>query len=61
MPDALPAVPASAVPVAAPPSADPGLSAGAMSLDDYARVVGARSRFVDFLLAPARGRLADAA
>lgn len=50
--DALPPVPA-AVPAS--------LSAAAMSVDDYARVVQARTEFVDFLLAPAHGGLAVAA
>ncbi len=39
----------------------PAISASAMSLDDYARVVQARTEFVDFLLAPVRGQLAAAA
>ena len=59
MPDALPPVPPA--PVAAPSAAGPGLSAAAMSVEDYARLVQARNEFVEFLLAPARGRLAAAA
>lgn len=51
--DALPPVPS--VPAGAP------LSAAAMSVDDYARVVQTRTEFVDFLLAPACGGLAAAA
>jgi hypothetical protein len=39
----------------------PAISASAMSLEDYARVVQVRTEFVDFLLAPARGELAAAA
>ncbi|MFF0903856.1 UNVERIFIED_CONTAM: nuclease PIN [Kocuria sp. CPCC 205316] len=39
----------------------PAISASAMSLEDYARVVQIRAEFVDFLLAPARGELAAAA
>ncbi|WP_188533875.1 hypothetical protein [Kocuria dechangensis] len=37
------------------------LASTAMSVDDYARVVQSRTAFVDFLLAPARDRLAVAA
>ncbi|MFW6188278.1 MAG: hypothetical protein ACOC84_09830 [Actinomycetota bacterium] len=44
------------------PAGDPpaALGPGAMSIDDYARVVQARTEFVDFLLAPVHGRLAAA-
>lgn len=56
MPDAL--APARPAPAARPA---PLLSASAMSLDDYARVVQSRTLFVDFLLAPARDRAAAAA
>lgn len=53
----------------APGSAVPGgsvlsgsaLSSSAMSVEEYARVVQARTEFVDFLLAPARDQLAAAA
>jgi hypothetical protein len=53
----------SVVPPAAqtPPGPDASLGSRAMSVEDYARVVEARSEFVDFLLAPARGQLAAAA
>ena len=53
MPDALPPVP--------PAPSGPALSAAAMSVEDYARVVQSRNQFVEFLLAPARDRLAAAA
>lgn len=49
------------VPPAPSAPADAPLSAAAMSVDDYARVVQTRTEFVDFLLAPARGGLAAAA
>lgn len=39
----------------------PAISVSAMSVEDYARAVQARTEFVDFLLAPARGELAAAA
>ncbi|MFI7481476.1 hypothetical protein ACH9EU_03565 [Kocuria sp. M1R5S2] len=52
--DALPPVPASGRP-------DETLGSAAMSIEDYARVVQPRNEFVEFLLAPARGRLAAAA
>ena len=37
------------------------LKSSAMSVEEYARVVQARTEFVDFLLAPARVELAAAA
>ena len=53
----------SIAPAAAQTRPGPGasLNSAAMSVEDYARVVEARSEFVDFLLAPARGQLAAAA
>lgn len=45
----------------APAGGVPAISASAMSIEDYARVVQTRTEFVDFLLAPARGELAAAA
>lgn len=59
MSDALSPVALSPAQVAAPAAAT--LSSVAMSVEDYARVVATRAEFVDFLLAPARGRLAAAA
>ncbi|MFI7579236.1 hypothetical protein [Kocuria kalidii] len=53
-------VPGSAVPGGSVIGA-PALGSSAMSVEEYARVVQARTEFVDFLLAPARGELAAAA
>ncbi|MGX5358567.1 hypothetical protein [Kocuria sp. KH4] len=61
MSDALPIVAARPGGPAPGPAAPAALGCAAMSIDDYARVVQARTEFVDFLLAPARGRLAAAA
>ncbi|KLU08298.1 MULTISPECIES: hypothetical protein [Kocuria] len=62
MSDALPTVVAARPGGPAPvPEAPAVLGCAAMSIDDYARVVQARTEFVDFLLAPVRGRLAAAA
>ncbi|GAA1749511.1 hypothetical protein [Kocuria aegyptia] len=55
-------VPASGDAARSDPAPDvPAISASAMSIEDYARVVQVRTEFVDFLLAPARGELAAAA
>lgn len=59
MSDTLPSAPC--VRPVVPPGPGAGLSGTAMSVEDYAQVVQARARFVDFLLAPARGPLAAAA
>ncbi|MFI7494226.1 hypothetical protein ACH9D2_05815 [Kocuria sp. M4R2S49] len=57
-----PGVPAGRDPVPSDPARSvPPISVSAMSLEDYARAVQARTEFVDFLLAPARGELAAAA
>ncbi|MFI7743017.1 hypothetical protein [Kocuria rhizosphaericola] len=54
--------PAPSHPVPSDPARSvPPISVSAMSLEDYARAVQARTEFVDFLLAPARGELAAAA
>ncbi|MEX5299243.1 hypothetical protein RCG67_10745 [Kocuria sp. CPCC 205292] len=61
-PGSSPGVPAGRDPSPVEPAAGvPAISASAMSVDDYARAVQARTEFVDFLLAPARGELAAAA
>ncbi|MEX5302480.1 hypothetical protein [Kocuria sabuli] len=59
MPDAFP--PVAVAHLGGPPAAAAVLGTAAMSIDDYARVVQARTEFVDFLLAPVRGQLAAAA
>ncbi|KUG56589.1 MULTISPECIES: hypothetical protein [Kocuria] len=59
-PGSSPGVPAGRDPSPGEPAGVPAISASAMSVEDYARAVQARTEFVDFLLAPARGELAAA-
>ena len=51
----------SVLPAVAGAAPGTSLNSAAMSVEDYARVVEARTEFVDFLLAPAGGQLAAAA